>query len=88
MSWFLVLTGLVGLGLGVWLGMPGRYTQSADDIEKIMDSGDARRRKARRVFTPLAWMQRRANPSTPSRDRLRSRGSRRSGFQLESPDDL
>jgi hypothetical protein len=88
MTLALVLTALVGLGVGVWLGMPGRYTQTPDEIEKIMESGGARRRKAKRAFTPLAWMQRKAGAkSGPSRSRRQGRGQRRSGFNLESPDE-
>lgn len=82
----LILTGVVGLGIGIWLGMPGRYRQSAEDIERIMESGGSRRRRARRIFTPLAWMQRKVSArSAPSRDRRSGRG--RSGFKLESPED-
>ena len=83
---FLVLTGVVGLAVGIWLGMPGRYTQTHEDIEQIMESGGARRRRAKRIFTPLAWMQRQISTSGPSADRRRKRGSR-SGFKLESPED-
>ncbi len=83
----LLVTALVGLGIGVWLGMPGRYTQSADDIEKIMDSGGARRRKVKRIFTPMAWMQRNVSSrSTPSRGRRQAR-SRSKGFRLEVPEE-
>lgn len=83
----LVVTALVGLGIGIWLGMPGRYMQSSEDIEKIMDAGGARRRKVKRVFTPMAWLQRNVSAkSNPSRGRRQAR-SRRSGFQLEVPDE-
>lgn len=83
---WIILTAAGGLGIGVWLGMPGRYTQSPDDIERIMESGGRRRRKTKRVFTPLAWMQRKiSSTSGPSRDRRKGRG--RSGFKLESPED-
>jgi hypothetical protein len=81
---FLILTGIVGLGIGIWLGMPGRYTQSADDIQRIMETGGARRRKSKRMFTPMAWLQRRAEQSV-TQDRRRRTGS--SGFKLESPED-
>lgn len=83
---FLILTGVLGLAVGIWLGMPGRYTQTPEDIEQIMESGGARRRRAKRIFTPLAWMQRQISTSGPSADRRRKRGSR-SGFKLESPDE-
>jgi len=82
-----VITCVVGLGLGIWLGLPGRYTQSVDEIDEIMSSGGRRRRKVKRVFTPMAWMQRNvSSKSTPSRGRRSGRG-RSSGFQLESPDE-
>ena len=84
----LLVTALVGLGFGVWLGMPGRYTQSVEDIEDAMEAGTGRRRRVKRMFTPMAWMQRNASSkSKPSRDRRKSRGPRRGGFQLESPDE-
>ena len=87
MTFALVVTALVGLGLGIWLGMPGRYTQSVDEIDKIMESGGARRKKVKRVFTPLAWVRRSvSSKSSPSRGRRAARG-RRSGFRVESPDE-
>jgi len=83
----IVLTALVGLVIGIWLGMPGRYSQDADDIERIMESGGARRKKVKRVFTPMAWMQRNfcAN-SNPSGGWCQSPG-RGSGFMLHSPEE-
>jgi hypothetical protein len=78
----LKILGAIGaLGLGVWLGLPGRYTQTPDEIDNIMASGTGRRRKRKPRFTPLAWIQRRASARG-----VRERKQRR-GFQLESPDD-
>ena len=82
----LILTGVIGLVLGIWLGMPGRYKQTPEEIERIMESGGARRRKTKRIFTPMAWIRRNASSSGPSRERRKSRG-RRSGFSLEAPDE-
>lgn len=82
----LILTAIAGLGLGIWLGMPGRYDQTPDEIDKIMESGGARRRRTKRIFTPLAWMQRRISTSTPSHERRKGGGKRR-GFNLESPEE-
>jgi hypothetical protein len=45
-----------------------------------MERGGGRRRKVKRVFTPLAWIQRRASARTSQRPE-------RKGFRLESPDD-
>lgn len=80
----LIFTGIIGLAIGIWLGMPGRYTQTPDDIERIMESGGARRRKTKRVFTPLAWMRRKVDTSV-SRERRQKHG--RSAFKIESPED-
>ena len=82
----LIVTGLVGLAIGVWLGMPGRYTQTLEDIEERMESGGVRRRLKKRSVNPLAWMHRKASvKDTPSRGRRQGRG--RSAFRLETPED-
>ena len=75
---------VAALGIGIWLGLPGRYTQTADDIERIMEQGGGRRRKVKRVFTPLAWIQRQASARS-SRRQGRGRGSSR--FRMEAPED-
>ncbi len=80
-----ILGALLALGVGVWLGLPGRYQQSADDIEEMMAQGGSHRRKARRVVTPLAWLQRRLEPSRTHHGG--SRGRQRGSFKLESPED-
>ena len=71
---------LIAPAIGVYLGLPGRYTQTPDDIDQLMERGGGRRRKVKRVFTPLAWIQRRASARTSQRPE-------RKGFRLESPDD-
>ena len=73
---------LVALLIGIWMGLPGRYTQSIEEIEEVMDRGGGRRRTVRRRFTPIAWLQRQKSVrSSQGRRRSRSR------FRLESPDD-
>jgi hypothetical protein len=69
---------LAALGWGAWMGLPGRYTQSVEEIDEIMEAGGGRRRTVKRVFTPLAWVTRNAASST-------RRGAR--GFRLQSPKD-
>lgn len=81
MSLGLLLTiggAVVALAVGVWLGLPGRYSQSVDDIEKAMESGGGPSRTVRRAFTPLAWLMRNATVSTPRRNRR---------FKVEPPRD-
>lgn len=77
----IAVVAIAGLVLGVWLGMPGSERQSAEDIEKAMEAGGGRRRRTKRVFTPMAWMQRKADPKKSSG------GAGRRGFKLESPDE-
>jgi len=75
---------LLALGIGVWMGMPGRYTQTPEDIDRIMDQGGGRHRKVKRVFTPLAWVQRQVSARSPRRQ---GRGRTAGRFKLEAPDD-
>lgn len=53
-----ILGGVAALLLGVWLGLPGRYEQSASEIEKVMSRGGSRRNRVKRAFTPLDWFRR------------------------------
>ncbi len=75
-----ILVALAVLGLGVWLGLPGRYDQSLEDVERCMLQGSRTSRKIKRHPTPLAWVQR----------RLGARGSRtgpKRGLHLKHPDE-
>ena len=75
-----IVAAILALALGVWLGLPGRYDQTPDDIERGMEWGTGRAYKVKRHFTPLAWVQR----------QLKARGQRqrpRRSFQMESPDE-
>jgi hypothetical protein len=78
----MVVGALIALGYGIWLGLPGRFSQSADEIEQVMAAGGARRKKTKRVFTPIAWLQRRAD-ARGSIDRRRKGES----FKMKAPDD-
>lgn len=72
-----IVGGLAALGLGVWLGMPGKFEQTPEQIE---DSLGVRRasRKATRHFTPLDWIRPKQRPS----DKRRNQGTRRP-FELD-----
>ncbi|MGD8320145.1 MAG: hypothetical protein PVJ02_06815 [Gemmatimonadota bacterium] len=76
-----ILVALAALGLGIWLGLPGRYDQTLEDIEQNMERGARHHRKVKRHFTPLAWIQRQVSA------RSRRGHTRRRGFHLESPED-
>jgi len=77
-----ILAVVAALAIGIWLGLPGRYTQTPEDIEAAMARGSVRRRRVKRDVNPLAWLQRRVSVR-PSRSRARGRGS----FDLERPED-
>jgi hypothetical protein len=79
----LLILGIVGLAVGIWLGLPGRYDQTPDDIERLMArGGGTRRRRARREISPLAWIQRKLSAGGRP-----PQSSRRKGFRLESPEE-
>ena len=76
----LLVLGLVGIAIGIWLGLPGRYEQSPEDIERLMaQGGGTRRRRPKRSLSPVAWLQRKVSSRTPP-------PSRRRGFRLEAPE--
>ena len=53
----LILGAVAALGLGIWLGLPGR-APSVEDVERTMRNPLSESRKVKRRFTPLAWAQR------------------------------
>ena len=79
--WLKVIGGLIAFAAGIWFGMPGRYVQTAADIEQRMSSPSGRRRKVKRHFTPFAWLQRQISAKSTRTD------SRRRGFRMETPED-
>jgi hypothetical protein len=74
-----ILIGLAAVGLGIWLGLPGKYDQTLEDIERNMELG-RERQKVQRHFTPLAWIQRKVT----ARGHLRQT---RHAFRMERPED-
>jgi len=74
-----ILGGAAALGLGIWLGLPGRYHRDVDEIDRVMDQGGGRRKRAKRHFTPVAWMKRNVSVNTPSRSGRR--------FEIRDPED-
>lgn len=64
-----ILLGVVAVGVGFWLGLPGRYEQTPDEIEKAMDRGGAKRNQVKKVFTPLDWMRKERRGSERRRQR-------------------
>ncbi len=75
-----IVAGVLAVALGFWLGLPGRFEQSIDEIEQLMARGGSRRRKVKRRFTPLDWWRRDELGS----DRRRAESQRR--FRTAAPD--
>ena len=76
-----VLGGVLALGLGVYLGLAGRYRPDFEELDEALGPG-GRTRKVKRVFTPLAWL--RGMQERPSHARRRGGSDRR--FDLIVPD--
>ncbi len=75
-----ILGMIAALALGIWLGLPGRYKQTPEDLKDSMDEGGGfRRHHQKRSLSPVAWALRKGSVETP-----RSRHAR--GFHLDSPD--
>ncbi len=71
----LILGAVAALGLGIWLGLPGR-APTVEDVERNMRNPRSESRKVKRRFTPLAWAQRHIGTNA-------SRAAR--GFRVERP---
>ncbi|MBW3533864.1 MAG: hypothetical protein KY453_01390 [Gemmatimonadetes bacterium] len=50
-----ILGGVLALALGVWLGLPGRYEQDEEELERLLQRPGGVHRRAKRHFTPLDW---------------------------------
>lgn len=52
-----ILGALAALGLGIWLGLPGRYERSQEEVDRLLEHGGGERRWAKRHFTPLDMLR-------------------------------
>lgn len=72
-----ILGGIIALAVGVYLGLPGDFRQTPEEIESSLGERRASR-KVKRVFTPLDWIRAKERGSD------RRRGQRtRQPFKLE-----
>ena len=75
-----IVGAIIALGLGIWFGLPGRFEQTTEEIERTMELGTGHRKKVKRHFTPLAWLSRQISVR-------RGGPARRGGFRMEDPED-
>jgi hypothetical protein len=61
-----IVTGVVALGLGIYLGLPGRYDQSLEEIDKRLDE-EGEHAKAERKNTVITILQRKVQPGSDRR---------------------
>ena len=71
-----ILGAIAALALGIYLGLPGRFRQTPEEIEQSLGVRRASR-KAKRHFTPLDWIR----PKDRGSDQRRARG--RQPFKLD-----
>ncbi len=71
MSWLIALSFVVALVFGIWLGLPRRYDQSFDEIDRRLDE-EGQHQKVRRHRTWFALLQTKLEKGSHSR-RRRSR---------------
>lgn len=76
-----ILGAIVALGIGLYLGMAGRYRSDPEELDKALGSG-GRSRRVKRRFTLFGWMR---MPEERSSHRRRRRSSGRH-FDLIPPD--
>lgn len=70
-----ILGGVVALAVGIYLGMPGRFEQPAEEIEKRLGQESQKHQKAKRHFTFINALARRT--SERASDRRRREASRK-----------
>ena len=74
-----ILGGVLALALGVWLGLPGRYEQDQEEIDRLLGRPSGSPRRAKRHFMYLDWLR---NDKRGS-DRRRAQANRR--FRTAAP---
>ena len=75
-----IILGICAVGLGFYLGLPGTYEQTPDEIEKAMERGGRKSYTVKRTFTPLDWLRKDRKGS----ERRRQAATRR--FRTAAPE--
>ena len=75
-----ILGGVVALAVGIYLGMPGRFDQSLDEIEERLGEQSTDHKRARRHFTFINALAR--DTRERGSERRRREAGQRKPFQL------
>lgn len=67
----LILGGLVAVGIGIWLGLPGDTTVAEREIERAIKEGEGGgpSKKVKRQFMGVEWLMHRAKGSQVRKSR-------------------
>ena len=60
----LVLGGVIALGVGIYLGLPGEYQVNRDELDKALSKTHSKHNKVQRRFTPLDYLFRNKRESS------------------------
>ncbi len=64
MTVLMILGGVVALGVGIYLGLPGDSNVSREDIEEALSKPRSGHKKVKRRFTPLDYFARNKRESS------------------------
>lgn len=81
----LIIGGIVAVGIGVWLGLPGDMSATEKEIERAImeDEGGGPSKRVKRQFMAVEWLMRRTKESQVRK----SRQPERRPFKLVGNDD-
>lgn len=66
-----IVGGVVALLVGIWLGLPGRYDPSEEELDRALSNPRARSKLTKRHFTPLDWFRKETRGSERRMDQGR-----------------
>jgi len=72
MSWFVGISLVLALAFGIWLGMPRRYDQPLDDIERRLGQ-EGEHERVKRHMTFISLMQKKVERGSSRRQRSQRR---------------
>jgi hypothetical protein len=74
MIWLIGLSVVVAVGVGVWLGLPGKYDQSLDDIDERLIEPGKKHGKVKKSLTFINLLKKEERGSSRRRSRTPFKG--------------